>query len=134
MTGLSMPACTVSLLDGHAYPIRSDIGWEGTLLSQVPLLPAGFHWAIGPEVRDEYVALDIPAIARLLYGSGLDPMAVGDHAVIAACHDQLSMSHGNTTRAQAVYAHDVLRDQEVTEARMRACTVRAALLLNTEAA
>lgn len=133
MTGLSMPACTVSLLGGHAYPIRSDIGWEGTLLSQVPLLPAGFHWAIGDEVRDDYVVLDVPAVAQLLFAADLDPMAVGDHAVIAACHEQLSMSHGTTNLARAVYDRDVTVDQEVAEARMRACMVRASLLLKAEA-
>lgn len=134
MTTLTMPACVVPFASGHAYPIRSDTrGLAPTLMCQVPLLPNGFHWAIGEEVHEAYVALDVPTIAWLLYASGLDPMAVSDHAVIAACHDQLAMSHGTTSRAQRAFARDVYFDRETSEARLRACTTRANQLLKAEA-
>lgn len=134
MTALTMPACAVPFASGHAYPIRSDMrGQAPTLMCQVPVLPDGFHWAVGDEVHEAYVLLDIPTIAQLLYASGLDPMAVGDHAVIAACHDQLAVSHGNTSRAQRVYTRDVYFDRESSEARLRACTIRADLLHKAEA-
>lgn len=129
-----MPRCVVPFAFGHAYPIRSDMrGIAPTLMCQVPMLPDGFHWAIGDEVHEACVLLDVPAIAQLVYASGLDPMAVGDHAIIAACHDQLSVSHGNTSRAERVFARDLYFDRESSEARLRACTLRADLLLKAEA-
>lgn len=140
MTGLTMPACVVPLAGTHAYPIAPDRGRERTpamaaamALSQVPVLPVGFHWADGPEVNGPRLRLDVPTVALLLFAADLDPMAVGDHAVIAACHEQLLVSFGNTTRAQRVYERDSIEDREVTEARMRACTVRATLLLKAKA-
>lgn len=140
MTGLTMPACAVQLGNGHAYPMSPNRRREKTpamaqalALAQVPMLPVGFHWADGPEVHGPRLLLDAPALGLLLYAAGLDPWAVGDHAVIAACHDQLSMSHGTTTRAQAVYARDVIADPEVAEARLRACTSRADHLIKAAA-
>lgn len=136
MTALTMPACAVPHADGHAYPISPNRGREkapamaqAMALAQVPVLPAGFHWAVGPEVHGPSLLLDAPTVAILLYAADLDPMAVGDHAVIAACHEQLLLAYGTTTRAQRVYARDAIVDQEVAEARLRACTVRAGLLL-----
>lgn len=134
MTSLTMPACAVPFASGHAYPIRSNMRGEApTLMCQVPLLPDGFHWAIGDEIHGAYQLLDVATVAQLLYASGLDPMAAGDHSVIAACHDQLAVSHGNTARAKKVYARDLYFDRETSEARMRACTVRADLLPKAEA-
>lgn len=140
MTTLTMPKCVVPLADGHAYPISPNRGRERTpamaqamALTQVPVLPAGFHWAVGPEVHGPQLLLDVPTVALLLFAADLDPMAVGDHAVVAACHEQLAVSHGNTTRAQRVYAREVVVDQEASEARMRACMTRATLLSKAKA-
>jgi len=135
-----MPACAVPLSGTHAYPIAPDRGRERTpamaaalAVTQTPVLPVGFHWATGPEVHGPRLQLDVPTVALLLFAADLDPMAVGDHAIIAACHEQLLVSYGTTTRAERVYERDVVADREVAEARMRACTVRADLLLKAEA-
>jgi len=140
MTALTMPACAVPLAGTHAYPIHPNRGRERTPamaaamgLTQIPVLPVGFHWADGPEVNGPRLQLDVPTVALLLFAADLDPWAVSDHALVAACHEQLLVSYGTTTRAQRVYDRDAAVDGEAAEARLRACTTRAAQLLNTEA-
>lgn len=140
MTALTMPACAVPLAGTHAYPISPNRGRERTpamaaalALTQTPVLPVGFHWADGPEVHGPRLLLDVPTVALLLFAADLDPWAVGDHAIVAACHEQLLVSYCTTTRARQIYERDVVVDQEVAEARLRACTTRAIQLLNTEA-
>lgn len=135
-----MPACAVPLSGTHAYPIAPNRGREkapamavSLAVTQIPVLPDGFHWAVGPEVNGPALLLDVPTVAILLFAADLDPMAVGDHAVVAACHEQLLVSYGTTTRAQRIWERDVAADREVAEARMRACTTRANQLLNTKA-
>jgi len=140
MTALTMPACVVPLAGTHAYPIAPDRGREKTpamaaalAVTQTPVLPVGFHWANGPEVHGARLDLDVPTVALLLFAADLDPWAVGDHAVVAACHEQLLASYGTTTRAQRIYERDLIADREAAEARMRACITRATQLLTTEA-
>jgi hypothetical protein len=130
MTALTMPTCAVAFMSGHAYPFRSDLAGESaTLLAQVPQLPDGFHWATGAEVHEACTRLDVATVALLLYAAGLDPMACDDTTVITACHSELCASHGDTRRARTVFALDVEREAEGSNACMRACTVRAARLL-----
>lgn len=134
MTALTLPTCAVAFMSGHAYPMRSDLrGESATLLAQVPQLPTGFHWCTPAEIHQPCLCLDVATVALLLYASFLDPMAAGDHAVIAACHDQLASSHGDTRRARTVYALDAEAQPEPSAARMRACTIRAARLLKVSA-
>lgn len=133
MTALTLPRCVVTYTAGHAYPFRSDLpGETATLLSYVPTLPAGYHWATGSEVRGPHTVLDAEAVALLLYASYLDPMAADDHAVIAAVHVGLGDTH-DTKHARVALAIDLATDAEVANARMRACTVRACRLCQVEA-
>lgn len=128
MTALTLPRCVVTYTAGHAYPFRSDLpGESATLLSYVPTLPDGFHWATDAEVRGPHAILDAEAVALLLYASYLDPMAVDDHAVIAAVHQELGDTH-STQHARVVLALDLAMDAEFASARLRACTVRACRL------
>ena len=125
MTALTLPRCVVTYTAGHAYPFRSNLpGESATLLSYVPTLPDGFHWATDAEVHGPHTVLDAEAVALQLYASYLDPMASDDHAVIAAVHLGLS----DARRARVAYALDLATDAEVANARMRACTVRACQL------
>jgi hypothetical protein len=128
MTTLTLPRCVVTYTAGHAYPFRSDLpGETATLLSYVPTLPDGYHWATDAEVRGPHTVLDAEAVALLLYASYLDPMAVDDHAVIAAVHLELGDTH-TTQHARVVYAIDLAVNAETANARLRACKVRACLL------
>jgi len=129
MTALTLPRCVVTYTAGHAYPFRSNLpGESATLLSYVPTLPDGFHWATDAEVRGPHTILDAEAVALLLYASYLDPMAADDPAVIAAVHAEL----GDTQRARVAFALDLATDAEFANARMRACTVRACQLCRME--
>jgi hypothetical protein len=140
VTALTMPACAVPLAGTHAYPMAPNRGREkapamaaALAVTQTPVLPDGFHWANGPEVNGPRLLLDVPTVALLLFAADLDPWAVGDHAIVAACHEQLLVSYGTTAQAQRVYEHELVFGREVAEARLRACTARATQLLNTEA-
>jgi hypothetical protein len=132
-TPLTMPTCAVPFLTGHAYPMCSDLATEpAPLLAQVPLLPAGLHWRPLAEVKGPHTPLNVENVALLLYASFLDPMAADDHAVIAACHAELGASHGDTRHACTVYALDAEMQPEPSAARLRACKVRAAMLLKVD--
>lgn len=133
MSALSLPTCAVPFMTGHAYPFRSDLrGESATLLAQVPQLPDGFHWCTGAEVKEPCTCLDVETVALLLYASFLDPMVADDGAVIAAVHAELAASHGDTRHARTVRSLDAEMQPEPSAARMRACAVRAALLLKVE--
>lgn len=134
MSTLSLPTCAVPFMTGHAYPMRSDVATEpAPLLCQVPLLPDGFHWASDAEVKEPHTHLrDVATLALLMYARFLDPMASDDDTVITACHDELCASHGDLRHARTVFAVDAEQQPEVSAARMRACTVRAARLLKVE--
>ena len=133
---LTLPRCAVAYEDGPAYPMRSNLGEAAVLLRFTPQLPDGFHWCTEAEIAEmpePHLRLDRYTLALLLFATNLDPSAANDHAVIAACHEQLAASHGTMRYACVVYGYELETAPEDASARMDACIARAARLLGTEA-